>query len=94
MAVKTNTNLIHLDEERIKRRGDKPMSGPEVLDEFEFLLNAGTHPLLAAQMLGVKYDNLQRLAGRHGRVGLFGRVDIGAWKRDQFPERSGWGFAA
>jgi hypothetical protein len=94
MAVKIKTNLIHLDAERIKRRGDKPMIGPELLDEFEFLLDAGTHPLLAVELLGADYANLQRLASRYGRVGLFARVDIGAWKRDQLPERSGWGFAA
>lgn len=94
MAIKTKTNLIHLDVERIKRRGEKPMAGPEVLDEFEFLLEVGTHPLLAAQELGIPYENLHKLATRYGRSDLFGRVDIGLWDRYSFPERSGWGYAA
>lgn len=92
MAVKTKSNLIHLDVERIKRRGDKPMSGAETLDEFEYLIEAGTHPLLAAQMLGVPYGNLQKLARDLKRPGLFTRVDIGAWNRHDHDnhKRSRW----
>lgn len=80
MAVKTKSNLIHLDVERIKRRGDLPMNGAETLDEFEFLIDGGTHPL-AAQMLGVPYANLQKIARDYERVGLFNRMDIGEWQR-------------
>ena len=80
-AVKTRTNLIHLDAERIARRGDRGMSGPETLDEFEFLIDTGTHPLLAAQLLGVRYDTLNKIASRYGRGELFTRIDIGAWDR-------------
>lgn len=93
-TIKTKSNLIHLDAERIARRGDKPMEGAETLGEFEHLLDAGTHPLLAAQMLGVPYANLERLANRHGRSDLFTRVDIGEWDRFRLPERTGWGYAA
>lgn len=94
MAIKTNPTLIHLDAERMKRRGDKPMDGAETLDEFEYLIDSGVHPLLAAQQLGVKYSNLMKLAGNHGRDGLFTRVDIGLWDRYSFAARSGWGYAA
>lgn len=94
MAIKTNPTLIHLDAERIKRRGDKPMDGAETLDEFTFLIDSGVHPLLAAQMLGVKYDSIQKLAERHGRTGLFDRIDIYEWKRYTLAERTGWGYAA
>lgn len=72
-TIKTKSNLIHLDVERINRRGDDPMGASETLDEFEFLIDAGTHPLLAAQLLGVNYDSLQKLAARHGlRVSIHG----------------------
>lgn len=81
VPVKTRTNLIHLDAERIARRGDTQMSGAETLDEFEFLIDAGTHPLLAAQLLGVRYDTLNKLASNHGRGELFTRIDIGLWDR-------------
>ncbi|WP_144795729.1 hypothetical protein [Microbacterium paludicola] len=81
MAVRQNKNVSYLDAERIKRRGDKPMEGPEVLDEFEFLISAGTHPLLAAQMLGMKYATLGKLAGRHNRQELLSLFDIGEWDR-------------
>ncbi|MEV4737152.1 MULTISPECIES: hypothetical protein [unclassified Microbacterium] len=80
-TIKTKSNLIHLDTERIKRRGDEPMGGAETLDEYEFLIDNGTHPLLAAQMLGVPYANLQKLARDHERSGLFNRMDIGEWNR-------------
>lgn len=86
--------LIHLDRERMKRRGEKKMSGSEMLDEFEYLLDAGTHPLLAAQMLGVNYQTLNKVANRHGRNDLFARVDIGAWNRFALPDRTGWGYVA
>lgn len=79
--VKTRGNLIHLDAERIARRGDRPMDGAETLDEFEFLIDSGVHPLLAAQMLGVRYDTLNKLASNHGRGELFTRIDIGLWNR-------------
>ncbi len=86
-TIKTKSTLIHLDRERIARRGDQPMGGEETLDEFEYLLDADTHPLLAAQMLGVPYGNLMTLAARHGREGLFTRMDIGEW--DQFAHDKG-----
>lgn len=93
MAIKTNTNLIHLDAERIQRRGDKPMTGPEVLDEFEFLIDTGAHPLLAAQLLGVKYKTLHKLALRYGRAELFTRVDIALWDRYVFGPSNSWSAA-
>lgn len=76
--------LIHLDRERMERRGDKPMTSTELLDEFEYLLDNDVHPYLAAQQLGVKYDSLNKLAARHGRSELFHRVDPGAWNRYAF----------
>jgi hypothetical protein len=86
--------LIYHDKERQERRGDKPMSGAELLEEFSWLIDGGVHPMLAADQLGVKYSTLNRLAARHGRSDLFARVDTGAWDRYALTERSGWGYAA
>lgn len=86
--------LIDLDAERAARRVEKKMTVPELLDEFEWLLDGGVHPLLAAQQLGVKYATLNKYAALHGRSELFHRVDIGAWDRYVLESRSGWGYAA
>lgn len=93
-VIKTNPKIVHLDRERIKRRGDKPMAGPEVLDEFEFLTDAGTHPMLAAQMLGMKYATLVSLANRWGRSELINRSDVGYWNRFRHDNGNQYGRAA
>lgn len=65
-----STNLIHLDRERMKRRGDKPMDGVEKLDEAQWLLNGGLIPENVARQLGTNANALAKLAERHGRVDL------------------------
>ncbi len=62
--------LIYLDAERMKRRGDTRMSGAEQLDEAEWLRGGGTHQLVVARQLGTTVGNLEKLAYRHGRVEL------------------------
>lgn len=65
--------LIYLDKERIARRGDKPMKGAETLDEAQWLRDGGMHQLVVARQLGTTWNNLERLAYRHGRQ------ELGAW---------------
>lgn len=67
------SDLIYLDKERIVRRGDKPMSGAEKLDEAEWLRDGGMHQLVIASRLGTTVSALEKLAYRHGRV------DLGNW---------------
>jgi len=64
--TKIRWNLIHLDAERMRRRGDKPMTGAEQLDELEWLLDMGDHPIHAAMKLGSTPTALAMAARRHG----------------------------
>lgn len=90
----STSNLIHLDRERMKRRGDTRMVGAELIDEVVFLLDQGTHPLLAAEMVGRDWDSITRTARGLGRSEEVCRFDIDEWRRFTIPDRSGWGFAA
>jgi hypothetical protein len=44
-----------------------PMTGTEVLDEVEWLLDGGMHPTVIAQQLGRKVGSIHKLAWQHGR---------------------------
>ncbi|MDY0828562.1 hypothetical protein SK224_05410 [Microbacterium sp. BG28] len=85
--ARTRSNLIHLDEERMARRGERPMDGAETLDELVYLLDAGVHPYLAAQMLGKTWAALLKLADRYGRSEEIVRDDLDAWRRYSAPDR-------
>lgn len=84
--ARSRSNLIHLDEERMARRGDKPMDGAETLDEVVYLLDAGVHPYLAAQQLGRSWQSLVKLAERYGRSDELHRGDLDEWRRYSAPE--------
>lgn len=51
------------------------MTGVERLDEAEWLLDGGLHPIVVAQQLGAKLETLMRLAERHNRQGLASRLN-------------------
>lgn len=85
---------IELDAERTKARGDSPMTSAEVLDELVWLLDGGTHPHLAAQMLGKSWEALTKAAERAGRSAEINRIDIDEWRRYTFGDRAGWARAA
>jgi len=55
---------------RRTKRLEPPMRGDELLDEVEYLINCGTHPVMAAQMLHRTPAALERYAQRFGRRGL------------------------
>lgn len=63
----SSSNLIYLDRERVARRGDKPMTGAEKLDEAQWLLDGGVHPEVVAAQLGATVAGLAKLAERHRR---------------------------
>ena len=61
---------------------ERRMSMVEVLDEVEWLLDAGVPVEQAARQLGRKVPALQRYALREGRNGLAGRlVVVSEWER-------------
>lgn len=66
-------DLIYLNAERRKRRGDKPMTGAEKLVELQWLMEGGVHQTVAARQLGSSMVGLAKLAYRHGRK------DLGSW---------------
>ena len=78
--------LIYLDRERTKRRGDKPMKAAEKLAELEWLLDAGTHPEHAAAQLGTNVDALIKLARDHSRMDLVRRIPAAGARRDVLRE--------
>jgi hypothetical protein len=43
-----------------------PMTGAEVLDEVEWLLDGGMHPKVIAAQLGRKVTSIHKLAWKHG----------------------------
>ncbi|MDQ1205064.1 hypothetical protein [Microbacterium sp. SORGH_AS_0862] len=94
MAHSDDSNLINLDTERTKRRGATAMTGKELVDEVVFLLDQGTHPLLIADTMGLKWASILRAAARLGRSDELNRIDLDEWRRWTLPERSGWGYAA
>lgn len=78
-------DLIYLDKERTRLRGDKPMTGAEKLDELQWLLDAGVHPAHAAAQLGAKVGSLETLANRHGRAELSATLKAAALRADAVP---------
>lgn len=46
----------------------KRLTGVELLDEVQWLLEGGVHPLMICQMLGKKLDAIRATATRYGRV--------------------------
>lgn len=79
------TNLIYLDPERMKRRGDMPMTGGEKLDELLWLLDAGDHPENAARKLGTNTNALIKLARDYGRMTLATRIAAERVREDRGP---------
>lgn len=73
-------DLIYLDRERMRRRGDKPMTGAEKLDEAEWLRDGGTHQLVVARRLGTTVAALEKLAYRHDRVELGNWFALMKWQ--------------
>lgn len=91
----SNKNLIHLDRERMNRRGEgRSLKGGELIDEVVFLLGQGTHPLMIAQQTGRDWDSILRTARGIERSAEVNRVDIEEWRRYTIPDRTGWGYAA
>lgn len=70
----TKSNLIHLDVERMKRRGDKPMRGAEKIVELEWLLDAGVHPSHAVAQLGTNLGAMTKMCRDYDRHDLAARV--------------------
>jgi hypothetical protein len=54
---------------------EKRMKGPEVIAETLWLLDAGVHPLMVAQVLGRSMRVLARMFHRYGETGLAARFD-------------------
>lgn len=77
----STNELIHLDRERMERRGDTPMTSAEVIDELVWLLDGGTHPLVAAEILGKSWPTLTKAAERLGRGDEINRIDAEEWRR-------------
>jgi hypothetical protein len=44
---------------------EKRMKGPEVVEEVLWLLDAGVHPLMVAQVLGRSMTSIQKLGRRY-----------------------------
>ncbi|WP_157831562.1 MULTISPECIES: hypothetical protein [Microbacterium] len=66
------------------RRAERPMTGAEVLDEVEWLLDSGESPTIAAQTVGRTIAGLERTARRKGRIALANRIYAANntdWKR-------------
>ncbi len=74
---------IYLNRERIRARGDKPMTGGEKLTEVEWLLDAGVHPDHVAAQLGTTVDALVKLARDHGQAGLGRRTSAEQIRHDR-----------
>lgn len=51
------------------------MKGPEVIAETLWLLDAGVHPLMVAQVLGRSMPVLARMFQRYGEKDLAARFD-------------------
>jgi hypothetical protein len=51
------------------------MKGPEVIAETRWLLDAGVHPLMVAQVLGRSMPVMARMFLRYGEKGLAARFD-------------------
>jgi len=51
------------------------MKGPEVIAEFEWLIENGCSPLMAAQQLGRSSEALSRMFYRYGRGDLAALLD-------------------
>ena len=92
----SNNNLIHMDAERRRLRGErKPLQGGELIDEVVFLLDQGTHPLMVAQQVGRSWESITRTARAVDRSGEVCRFDIDGWRRYTFADKpTGWGYAA
>lgn len=66
------------------RRTERPMNASEVLDEVEWLLDAGESPAIVAQTVGRTVMGLERTARRNGRAALANRIYAANntdWKR-------------
>lgn len=78
--------LIYLDKERIKLRGDKSLKGAEKLAELEWLLDGGVFPAHAATQLGTNVGALTKLARDHDRLDLARRIALAGTRRDVLRE--------
>ncbi|MDF2920514.1 MAG: hypothetical protein K0S70_4732 [Microbacterium sp.] len=58
------------DELRMEFRGEKPMTGEEVVEELEWLLRCGVHPDQIAKQLGKEREALGKTAERYDRPDL------------------------
>ena len=52
----------------------KPMSGRELVEEYEWLISNGVHPLLAAEQLKRKPSALARMLYRYDRNDLANKL--------------------
>ncbi|MDF2991874.1 MAG: hypothetical protein K0S37_2388 [Microbacterium sp.] len=57
-------------EMRMELRGDKPMTGEEIVEELEWLLRCGVHPEQIAKQLGKERTALGKTAERYNRPDL------------------------
>lgn len=91
----STSNVIHLDAERGKRRGEKPMGRAELIDEVVFMLGQGVHPLMIAQTIGKSWRTITKAANALGRSSEVNVIDLDEWRRYSFADkRTGWGYAA
>lgn len=81
------SKLIHLDKERMKRRGDRKMGSVEQLDEAAWLLGGGLIPIVVAEQLGTNLVALAKAAYRHKRDDLH-RIFDAAAQREETRQRS------
>ncbi|OJU41795.1 MAG: hypothetical protein BGN97_03565 [Microbacterium sp. 69-10] len=77
--------LIHLDAERIARRGDTAMTGAEKVAEAEWLLDGGIHPDHIAAQLGTNVLALIKACRDYGRKDLGRRLSAGQIRHDRLP---------
>lgn len=75
--------LIYLDTERMKLRGDTAMSGEEKVAEAEWLLDGGTHPDHIAAQLGTNVLALIKACRDHGRRDLARRIAVAQHRQDR-----------